>query len=107
MTVSPRRQAEWLANFFGLPLTEQMKAAASVLEDASRRGLGLCSSDLIPWSPEKLRSIAKDWEAEDKKAEQVTELQQFIDLTFNRGAFAPAAKDLAKMLVDAGWTKNA
>jgi len=44
--------------------------------------------------------------AEDKKAEQVTELQQFIDLTFNRGAFAlpqGPGQDARRRR----WTKNA
>lgn len=86
--------------FENLPLPQRMRAAADVLEEASRRKLIYETS---VWSPVQLRGYADRWEREDadklSREKQVEELEQIILASEFR------VEALARKLLDVGWTK--
>lgn len=109
-----------LENFLALPLTKRMKAAATVLEDASRQRWRNVKEETVSvtgWTPAGLREVANDWEAEEKNEDQVTELAKvlFEDLRnsdLGNRDFADLTpqqrirwKQTALTVMEMGWTK--
>jgi hypothetical protein len=104
-----------------LLLSEQMRLAADILETAALRHAtekkhlrGLKLGEIV-WSPDTLRKVARDFEAQDeresKKTEQVEELTEAIYQNVPLGAgrsvlTKKAFQPLAEVLLEKGWTKS-
>lgn len=100
-----------LADFHDLPLPEQMRAAAKVLEDAAVRHPVIKPAD---WTPGALCSQADIWEAEDRaKAEQGAMVEELARILFDTStAHALWTSDgdryrlQARQLISAGYRKG-
>lgn len=96
----------WMWRIVALPqsaLTDRMREAACVLEDATKRH----HRQETFWTAKLLRTCAAEWDAEDKAREQ-----QLDDLTavLHKRAGGSLSKhysrELAQAIIAAGWSKK-
>lgn len=98
--------------FRQLLLPQRMRLAAEVLAEATDRydrlaGIDAKLGERGSWDAANLRRMADRWEADDKEAAEKDKLARELADAFRASVdVGGSALDIARALIDNGWTKT-